>query len=41
MKQFVKTLDQGGPCFVYIGRNMPGPSGEQFRAGIFDRLKLR
>ena len=37
MKQFVKALlDKDGPCFVYIGRKMPGISGEKLKAGIFD-----
>lgn len=41
MKQFVKALDKDGPCFVYIGRKMPGISAEKLKAGIFDGPQIR
>lgn len=41
MKQFVKALDKDGPCFIYIGRKMPGISAEKLKAGIFDGPQIR
>lgn len=41
MKQFVKALDQDGPCFEFIGRKMPGLSTEKLKAGIFDGPQIR
>ena len=41
MKQFVKTLDRSGDCFVYICSTFPGLSYEKKKAGIFDGPQIR
>lgn len=41
MKQFIKALPRGGPCFEYLKQKFPRLSTEKLKAGIFDGPQIR
>ena len=41
MKQFVKTLEQDGDCFIYICMKFPCITIKKLNAGIFDKPQIR
>lgn len=41
IKQFTKTLDKGGGCFIYLCHAFLGLAVEKLKADIFDGPQLR
>ncbi|CAG9785945.1 unnamed protein product [Diatraea saccharalis] len=41
IKQFVKSLDKNGNCFLFLSKKFPKVSAEKIKAGIFDGPQIR